>query len=152
MSAPYNSYWPMDFSLGLIREQKRAGVVLVVCLTLTFRVGLIEKPAPVCWVLGPSQLSGESLESAWLVKNVINALLYRWMTCFFLTQMVFSRCYPVGRTADMELDPLKLPPQRTDSKIKQWSGHPIQLREWMWTEERSWIWVYAPDSVLKLTS
>lgn len=117
VSAPYNSYWPMDFSLGLIREQKRAGVVLVVCLTLTFRVGLIEKPAPVCWVLGPSQLSGESLESAWLVKNVINALLYRWMTCFFLTQMVFSRCYPVGRTADMELDPLKLPPQRTDSKM-----------------------------------
>lgn len=47
----------MDFSLGLIREQKRAGVVLVVCLTLTFRVGLIEKPVPVCRVLGPLQLS-----------------------------------------------------------------------------------------------
>lgn len=48
MSAPYNSYQPMDFSLGLMKEQKRAGVVLVVEFNLAFRVGLIEKPAPVC--------------------------------------------------------------------------------------------------------
>lgn len=56
--SPIQQLRPMDFSLGLIREQKRAGVVLVVCLTLTFRVGLIEKPVPV-WVLSswPLQLS-----------------------------------------------------------------------------------------------
>ena len=116
--SPANSYQPMDFSRLLLKKQKCAGVVSVVELNSHIEwtwweanVSLFAELLPHCsWV-------GKRTEPVWLVKNVINALLWRQMTCFFLTQTVCPRCYLVGHTAYMELGHLKFPPQRIDKKI-----------------------------------